>query len=491
MRCAGSRSSFALSFPAALALLSPALIVPSVFAQAKIPHERLAQEFVDAHGHTGKSPGSVPPADLLASGFARVELGAFELFYPRAFLSEAPRAELLRRLVHGLVDLQALVDVLLAPEESAEAKARAKEVEVLAKWIDGWKPKDLAAASASAELASTLPAKDPQRAAWKLCDDAWQAPGGKSRARIQIAFSPTRAHFVSFASWVGTTNDGYKASYWSDAIALWGEFQVETAGDLLVLPLEYASPKKDASYAEGFDMNAKSPTGMLQQVVERAASRLVERRFGRGVNPLFRDGLAQNLVIALYGENNARSGGSGKSKSTEEYGSFIPGGNSAGGLLPTLSADNRFRENLGRDHFVRVLRMAQKRGAKEDTSGRPTSQAFVLHGTDDQDHQVVHAPFLGKGPGEPQAIPARFNDDYLEFLRAYRSCFLHWLLHVAGGNKKYAPVRFAELLRGLDTEGDAKGWEQVLQQVYGAPLRVEDPKGDSLEFRFLAWLEKQ
>jgi hypothetical protein len=196
-------------------------------------------------------------------------------------------------------------------------------------------------------------------------------------------------------------------------------------------------------------------------------------------------------VIALYGENNARSGGSGKAKSTAEYGSFIPGGSSGGGLLPTLSADSRFRENLGRDHFVRVLRMAQKRGAKEDTSGRPSSQAFVLHGTDDQDHQVVHAPFLGKGSGEPQSIPARFNDDYLEFLRAYRSCFLHWLQHVAGGNKKYAPVRYAELLRGLDTEGEAKSWEQVLQQVYGAPLRVEDPKGDSLEFRFLEWLEKQ
>ncbi|MBL8901191.1 MAG: hypothetical protein JNM84_26425 [Planctomycetes bacterium] len=476
-----------------MALLSLALIGPSVFAQAKIPHERLAQEFVEAHGHAGKTPASVPAADLLASGFARLELGAFEVFYPRAFFAEAPRVEVLRRLLRGLVDLQVRFDALRASEDSAEAKALAKEAELLAKWIDGWKPKEVAAAASStnAELASSVPAKDPQRAAWKLCDAAWHAPSGKPRARIQIAFAPTRKHFVSFASWVGTTNEGYKASYWSDAVALWGEFQVETAGDLLVLPLEYASPKKDASYTEGFDMNAKSPTGMLQHVVERAASRLVERSFGRGVNPLFRDGLAQNLVIALYGENNARSGGSGKSKSTEEYGSFIPGGSSGGGLLPTLSADNRFRENLGRDHFVRVLRMAQKRGAKEDTSGLPSSQAFVLHGTDDQDHQVVHAPFLGKGTSEPQAIPARFNDDYLEFLRAYRSCFLHWLQHVAGGNKKYAPVRFAELLRGLDAEGEAKSWEQVLQQVYGAPLRVEDPKGDSLEFRFLEWLEKQ
>jgi hypothetical protein len=477
------------------ALLTCGIGAAELRAQGKIPHARLAQEFVTSHGLAGTAPADAKGEDLLRRGFARLDLGAFALYYPRSFLGEASRAEALKRCARALVDLQVRWEELCHPEAGAEAKTAAKEAEALAKWIDGWKPKDLASAAAkpeeAVELCASLPAKDSQRAAWRSCDARWSSAPGKDLPRVRLALAPTRGHFVAFAAWVGTTNEGYKASYWSDGAALWGEFQVETEGDLLVLPLENASPKKDAPYDEGYDMNAKSPTGMLQHVVERAAARLLERCFGRELSPVLRIGLSQNLVIDLYGENNARSGGSGKSKSTEEYGSFIPGGNSAGGLLPTLSADSRFRENLGQDHFVRVLRHAQRRGAKEDTSGRPSSQAFVLHGTDDQDHQVVHAPFLGKGPGEPQAIPARFNDDYLEFLRAYRSCFVYWLQHVAGGNKKYSPQRFAELLQGLASREPSSTFDAVAARVYGAPLRVEDPQGDALELRFLAWLEKQ
>jgi hypothetical protein len=477
------------------ALLTAGMGAGELRSQGKIPHERLAQEFVEAHGLAGTAPADAKGEELLRRGFARIDLGAFALYFPRAFLGEAPRVEALKRSARALIDLQVRWDELQQPEAGAEAKAAWKEAETLAKWIDGWKPKELAQAAAKegteVELGASLPAKEPQRAAWRSCDARWNAAAGKELPRVRLALSPTRGHFVAFAAWVGTTNEGYKASYWSDGVALWGEFQVETEGDLLVLPLESASPKKDAPYDEGFDMNAKSPTGMLQHVVERASARLLERSFGRGLSPLLRIGLSQNLVIDLYGENNARSGGSGKSKSTEEYGSFIPGGNSAGGLLPTLSADSRFRENLGKDHFVRVLQHAQRRGAKEDRSGRPSAQAFVLHGTDDQDHQVVHAPFLGKGAGEPQAIPARFNDDYLEFLRAYRSCFLYWLQHVAGGNKKYSPQRFAELLEGLASREPSTTFDAVAAKVYGVPLRVEDPQGDALEFRFLAWLEKQ
>lgn len=478
-----------------VALLSYGIGSGELRAQGRIPYEKLAQEFVTNHGLAGTAPADAKGEELLRRGFVRIDLGAFALYYPRAILGEAPRVEALRRSARALVDLQVRWDGLLHPEVGSEAKVALKEAEALAKWIDGWKPKDLASAAAKpeeeVELCASLPAKDSQRAAWRSCDARWSAAPGKDLPRVRLALSPTRGHFVAFAAWVGTTNEGYKASYWSDGVALWGEFQVETEGDLLVLPLENASPKKDAPYDEGYDMNAKSPTGMLQHVVERAAARLLERCCGRELAPVLRIGLSQNLVIDLYGENNARSGGSGKSKSTEEYGSFIPGGNSAGGLLPTLSADSRFRENLGKDHFVRVLQHAQRRGAKEDRSGRPSSQAFVLHGTDDQDHQVVHAPFLGKGAREPQAIPARFNDDYLEFLRAYRSCFVYWLQHVAGGNKKYSPQRFAELLEGLASREPSATFDAVAARVYGAPLRVEDPQGDALEFRFLAWLEKQ
>jgi hypothetical protein len=149
-------------------VLASSLAAPAARAQSKIPHAQLAQEFVVAHGIAETPPAAVKVDELLAKGFARFELGAFELHYPRAFLAEAPRVEVLRRLARGFIDLQMLCDALRSAEETAESKAAAKDAEALAKWIEGWKPKDLATAAASAgvELGASLPAKEPQRAAW-------------------------------------------------------------------------------------------------------------------------------------------------------------------------------------------------------------------------------------------------------------------------------------------------------------------------------------
>lgn len=489
------RHSYGSAFLALLLL--GACFEAQSYAQNKIPHSTLAQEFVSDHGYPEVAPAAAKIEDLLRAGFVRLDLGAFELHFPRTHLPDAQYGEQFKRIAKAILDLQLTWSELEAAEETSESKALAKDAETTKKWIDGWKSKDfsdlLSAASKdeAVELGALMKAKEPQRIAWQHCQEAWGPTGEASRARRRMAFSPTRRHFLSFACWVGAMNEGYKASYWTDSIALWTDFPFEIDTELRVLALEYASPKKDAPYDEGFDMNAKSPTGLLQHVIEIAANLYCEYVCGKEVNPLLRTGLAQNLVIELYKENNARSGGSGKAKTTEEYGSFIPGGASGGGMLPTLSADNRFRENWGKDYFVRTLRQAQKRGAKEDTTGSPSSQCFILHGTDDQDHQVIRAPFLSKSAGEPQSIPARFNDDYLEFLRAYKSCFMYWLQYVAGGNKKHAAQRFGEFLRGMRSSETAKNWETALEGIFGVPLRVDDPKGDALEYRFLEWLEKQ
>jgi hypothetical protein len=200
-------------------------------------------------------------------------------------------------------------------------------------------------------------------------------------------------------------------------------------------------------------------------------------------------GLAVNMVIELFGENNARAGGSGAGNMTSSQSKFIPGGKSSGGQLARRNADTRFRESKGRDHFVPILRACQRQGAdlfaKSDKSARGAVDCFALtEGTAMSTPFVVHAPFLG-GAAATKDVPANMQNDYLELLRAYKGSFAFWLQTKGTGPSADATPAslFARFLLSVKTGAD-------VSDIYGVPLSSADLSTDSLELRFLKWLAK-
>ena len=102
----------------------------------------------------------------------------------------------------------------------------------------------------------------------------------------------------------------------------------------------------------------------------------------------------------------------------------------------------------------------------------------------------VEAPFLGSA-ADPTPLDPAFLGDQLEFLRAYRTCFVHWLRTEGGRSSRASGQLFARLMSDLAHNDDPEGLELVFEEIYGAPLSAEELSDDHLEGRFLEWLEKK
>lgn len=453
------------AFTAALAAQDP--------APKPVPFEEIGNEFLVAHG-----AGGIPTfAELLGDRYARMQLGLFDVRWPAHRLDQKG-AERLLAIAPVLIDLQ------LRFAEWCGVQALPEEAVLLQKWLVSQKPKALVEATkdwtkADKDLFVTLAAPAKELSARDKFAD-WMRSGtclGLARAERPasiVVFAPSRREFVGFVGYVGLLRDEYRQIFWRPATAQWTDLWLPVENHAQVIALEYAAPAP-ADWSAGFEMNAREKTGLLQHVVQRAAFSLLWNTHGDRIDPLFQSAIAQNLVIAVLKENNARSGGSGKSNETAAQTVFIPGAPSQGGALAMVSADSRWRATYGKDWFQRPLRTAQRAAAKEK-KGAPNS-GFLLQDKSDHARLVVNAPFVGKQAFAMEAIPPAFLDDYLEFHRAYRSAFVHWLQ--TQGNDKVSTAKFGDLMRLLAY--DEMGFETAVEGVYGVTLTV-------MEQRFLAWL---
>jgi hypothetical protein len=199
-----------------------------------------------------------------------------------------------------------------------------------------------------------------------------------------------------------------------------------------------------------------------------------------------------NLVIDVYGVVNTRVDGDTRSKFTAARDIFVPGGQSEGGQLAKHSAETRWRENQGRDHFLPMLKRAQDEAAPLAKNEKNKLACFAVRADSGGGAHLVRAPFLGAVAADSKPPPDAYKPDWAEFLRAYKSAFIHWLQTAAAGNEKASGERFALLLRKLADPNLASGFEAVFQEVYeGAPLSQAEAGKDCLEGRFLAWLSRQ
>lgn len=487
---AGSLPRLACS---ALALL--ALLAGSAPAQddGLFRFAELAETFRQGRGISAAVDGIDDFQSVLDGHYVSVQLGVFDVRYPREALGEKGRVADLNGVLAGLVELQTRWLEWAGDGEDGQ-EAVEDSAKVLLKFLRSAKAPRGSADDGTNDYLNWLGAGDKVGAALEAftaairSGDATRFPPRRADP-ARIVLSPTRDDFLQLAGFIGLVDESNRETYWQDGVATWTEFWWF---DVQVVAMQYPPSRPDPqSPGEGVSMDAREKTGLRQHVVQRAALGLFDVYLEDGLDPAVELGLAQALVVDLYGENNVRSGGANGGRSRDGMQGFVPGGNSSGGALPPANADSPWRGDRGSDWFVKVLRSGQKNGAKGAEEGRREKTAwFRVMGSDDVARGYVRAPFLGSAAAGAPLPDEAFLPDYLEFFRAYKTGFAHWLRTEAGGKKRSAELFSALLSRLADPEGPA-GFEAAVLEVYGVPLSAADDSTDSLEWRFLAWLAKR
>lgn len=476
-----------------LLALAPSIAAAQTPAPTPVPFEDFAAQFRKAHGITATDPLTVDVQALFARDWLVAPVGVFDLIYPRAGLEDKARQDQLRTLTVCLVEVQGQWVRWFGVDTASDALAG--DLAALKKWVGSAKPQSAKLADPATDLWAYFGAGDKERALAErvragFADAAALGYRPSAETRPQILFTPTRREFLDVVSFFGWVDPDRQASFWDPGAARWSECFWNA---IQVLSLEDPPVKADAQDPwAGTSMNSKAPTGVVEHVATRSAHSLCTTLFGYRLDPAFESGLCQNVAIALYGRNNSRSGGSGRGNSVDGWSMFVPGGNKNGGHLPGMSADSPWRSTAGADWFVKPLRDSQRVASKDASGGRDKISTFELTATDNVKRLFVRAPFLGLAASQKDVPAQEFLPDYLEFFRAYKSAFAHWLLEEGGGkNAKASHAKLAELLRNVAAATEGATFETLLSECYSQPWSGQDAKPDSLEWSFLVWLSRQ
>lgn len=455
-----------------------------------IDHEKVAQDFIATHGLRGKAPADVRIDELLAQHYLMGRAGIFEVYFPVAGLES--RAGDLKDCLAALIDAQEHLLEWSKPSGRDQKAVRA-DLKTVAGWLKGVRPQTLAKAKdpAGKDLTVILGAPEAVSAASQRLADSF----GKGEAlglasdppvKVRVMLAPTRREFAELVCFVGWWSEEWRPTYWVDSISDWSTCWLD---DIQVIALEYAAPgHPPADYSSGEALNKRDPKIMEQQLVQLSVFRVFDAFYGERIPAAFSTGLAMNLVIDQFGEVNTRIDGDLRGRSAAKREVFVAGGASGGGFLGKNSAETRWREDHGKDRFLRVLRQSQKEGAGLDKDAKTRAAVFAIRSDKGGDVHAVKAPFFGAAtsPTPPEA----FQGDFAEMQRGYRCAFIYWLQNKAAAADKASREKFAQLLEKL--ADPALEFEAVFPAVYeGAALSDADAGKDCLEGKFLLWLPKQ
>jgi len=487
-----------MHFPRCLARTIPAvaLACPALAGQegSAIPFAKLAEDLLDRAGLEDASPDLFDAHQFLGQRYLTVRLGLFHVAIPRASAEDKAHAKDCAKLLGTLLDLQLQWVDWLAPALPAELRdATVADLRELQGWAKGVRGDALArvASADTFELLDALGAKE------KVLAAAERLAGNLGRGRLLglehddrpewIVLAPTRQDFVEHAALAGWVYPELRGTYWGAGVATWTQFYMD---DISVFALEFA--QSSASWRLGSSMNEREPRGMEQQVAQLAANSLVDSVFGARIPPSLAGALAVNLTIDIFGECETRADGDLRARRTEAYEMFVPGGASEGGVLAPNSALSRWREEQGADGFASVLQDAQRAGTKANKRSGGGPRHFELQDDEKIQRMVVSAPFLGAAAAasEPR-IPAIFEGDWQEFLRAYRSGFVYWLRREAAGKAAESRVAFARFLVELASAEELDLESALASSFQRGALSSAELGDETLEGRFLAWLAKR
>jgi|GEM_PF-1618720 len=496
------------------ALLFFLVTVTAASPPGEVPFAEFADDFVKNHGLPDIERDDRALAPLLVKGYVTVSIGIFDVWHPAYKLRDKTHAERFRIAATALVDLQE--KWLEWASDSDSPRKVKRETTTLRTWIRTWKSLGTINRKIREKKGPDLPLliETKEETADALANFANRvsrcvAPESEDfdKSRIVLILSPSREDFVGLGSFLGSLNPENKRILWHDGLALWTSYR--RAG-IHVLALEHpANFPGRGDITEGLDMNAREETGLVQHVVQNATEWMIAHCYGNSMLPALANGLAMNMVVALYDQNNVRSGGGSGGQKEGAISKFVPGGQSSGGRLPGRNADVHWRKKKGQGVFLKELRLAQKGGAKltlkQYGAKRDKRAYFLLLSTQGVSDYAVGAPFL-KGDHEREPVPRDYVEDFLEFHRAYRCAFTHWLLTKARPAKGGAaaknlmrlllrelPRRIVENDVGSDvgSEERRKPFGEVVEEVYGKPLTAADGAVKSLEWEFLDWLSKR
>ena len=471
---------------------------------ADIDFEGLSHDFVEE-----RCGGSTCGVDaVLADHFVRLHLGAYELYYPTEALGGKGRDDDLHEVLLGIVDLQAAWIERLAVEP-AVAEAATQDIALVREWIDDWRTKNLkklAKKGGGHDLFEIFEASDDvrsaeQRLAELLHDGKQLALPMEAGKTSRLVLSPTRLDFMRWLAFGGDVEPTRRNQLYVDGSDQWTQFWT---GWTAVLAMEY-SPWSgfDPKFRSGKSMKDLEKSGLVEQITLQAGMALVRFCVNRDLDHPD-NAIVMNMVIEIAGQLNTVDGEGQIGASggrTRPYSRFVPGGNPNGGTLPKRSAagkstvkKSRWRDDNGADFFLAVLRDGQQDGGKQARKEKTTrykdrTAHFQL--MSDRGKHVVTAPFFGEYANLQQYPPQEFLIDYGEFFRAYKSGFFHWLRWSGAGvdDPDASLAKFRELMGSLADLKGGKTFEQAIEEIYGVPLSGADETTDSLEWRFLAFLE--
>jgi hypothetical protein len=473
---------------------------------SKVPFSEFAESFLKTHGlkNIPKEPESLRLA--MEQGYVVVHLGAFDLWYPKPYLRERMHAKTFKEVGQALLEMQGVWIQWVTADEAA--KDALKDMKFLQKWAKAWNFSKAARRSGKAgtrpDLLELLGAKESTRTASQRFALFMTKEIGLGQARdenrsVQTILCPTRGDILELGCFIGTLSERGRNMMWKDNLAYWTSMKWS---DFSIIAMEHPLNAPGAGdITEGKAMNQTEKTGLLEHVIQHAMEDLIRFYYSGMLNMDLSKGFAINMVIAMYGHNNVRAGGGRGGKTTPGFSVFVPGA-ATDGKLPfgyySKFRDSRWRESKGKDHFKKPLRDALKKGIKaakkSEAEHRNIKCCFALEPKEGAvTPLVVEAPFLDSFKSKP-TVPDPYKDDLLEFLRAYRSGFAHWLRNKARNmdDDSSAQELLRELLRRLGKDADpgaGKGFEHLVREIYGMPFTPEADAPKSLEGAFIAWLE--
>ena len=473
----------------------------------KIDFEGLAESFREAN--CGKNNEGCTLDSILASAYASMQLGAFDVRYPVRFLEDKKHAERFPQILGCLIDAQLVLARWLADEE--DVATLEQDLLVLEQWIDTWRPAQLAKIGRAEDSDLLLALEAPPEVAEAAKRFSSFMRDGKALGvtpqlggSAEVIFCPTRRDFIEVVAMAGMEDEAFRESTWKEGIDMWTQVWRKWT---LVMALEYAPwDGFDKKFSRGMDMDRIDKTGLLQMVTQQCAFGLIYNFFSRPEPWHVEDGLARNMVISVCGKINTIDNERGITTtggSSQPYSRFVPGGNPAGGFMGALPAagaglfeDNQWRKGHGADHFLKPLQRGQKAGgnvAKKDRTNplHKDKTAHFLLESDKGSKRPVSAPFLGPYAAENQYPPEEFMYDYRQFFQSYMTAFLYWLREHGAGEEGASQEKYAQLIRGMAAlRLNGNDFDGLVEGIYGIPISARNGDVDNLEWRFLSWLSE-
>lgn len=460
-----------------------------VWAQDDLLYDEIAQRWLQRNEI--QEPKGV--RDVLQRSFAHLAVGLFDVYLPVGALRDGKATEEARAALIALVDTQRGFAGWAQGKWTPNGAPDKRKDDPLSDWLGGLSAKSFANRQlAGADLAEAAGATEEVRAALEGFRAELRKGGlfgvNRDLAGAPMVLFPRRAEFVEFTCVAGALDPSLRNSAWNEGVTGWLEYQ---ADGIPFLTLEYTASAGPRDFGKGIPVGARNPTALAELVSQAGGRALLAHVYADGLDPALGSGMANALVIDLFGELDTRIDGDVRARTSQSRSIFVPGGNPNGGSLPPSSAESRWRGTKGKDHFVGILAQVQKQSGKKAPTRAEKLGRFELQSDDGSKKELVSAPFLG--PKAQRPSPEVFGD-YLELVRCYGVAFLHWLRLEGAGKPAESAARFGELLRTL---GRVKSDDlpAVLRELYGQPLSADDVHGlfdgPTLEGRFLTWLARK